>query len=95
MYKKEHPSALAEDHRVLIQLLSMFENGIGCSVCMSCGFPCVCVCVCVCALTGCLAPDRRVAVGPRWRSRGWNVIGGDSGPKAAQASDCHLVECPN
>lgn len=34
---KEPHSALAEDHRVLIQLLSMFGNGVGSSVCMSCG----------------------------------------------------------
>lgn len=91
-YIKEHPSALAEDHRVLIQLLSMFENGVGCSVCVSCG--CRCAPLCVFAHRR-LAPGWRVAVGPRWRSWGWNVIGGDSRPKAAQASDCHLVECPN
>lgn len=81
---KEHPSALAEDHRVLIQLLSMFENEVGCSV----------ACVCVFA-RGCLAPEWRVAVGPHWCTWGWNVIGRDTGPKAAQASDCHLVKCPN
>lgn len=46
-YIKEHPSALAEDHRVLIQLLSMFENGVGCSVCVSCGCRCAPLCVCL------------------------------------------------
>lgn len=50
---KAHPAALAGDHRFLIQLLSVFENGIGCSVCraMVAG---VCACACVC---GCLAAD--------------------------------------
>lgn len=29
---RAHPCALAEDHRVLIQLLSVFEDEVGCSV---------------------------------------------------------------
>lgn len=41
---KAHPAALAGDHRFLIQLLSMFENGIGCSVCRA-----MVAGVCVCA----------------------------------------------
>lgn len=42
---KEHPSALAEDHRVLNRLLSVFENGIGCSVCGAMAAADVCVCM--------------------------------------------------
>lgn len=57
-----NPAALAEDHRVLIQLLSMFENGIGCSVSRA---MVAIVCLCVC---GCLAADCKVAVGPCWHS---------------------------
>ena len=44
---KEHPFALAADHRVLIHSLSVFENGVGCLYELR--FPlCFCVCVCVC-----------------------------------------------